>query len=303
MSDFEVYQRSTGNIIKEQVFGAGALKFICNNFFGKMLTGLVIKRKFVSQIVSRHYKTRRSARIIPDFIEKYGIPEGELDRPVSEYKSFNEFFTRRLARDISCEQGRLISPADSRLMVHRISSGTVFSVKGQLYTVAELLASPTAAAEYENGLCLVFRLCPTDYHRYCFPDKGYMEDVTEIKGFYRSVNTFFESPRVHVSNYREKTTLHTEHFGDVEFVEVGAMLIGKIVNTFKAPGEFNKGQEKGYFEYGASTIVMLLNEGAAEIDSDIMEQSALGRECLVRYGEGIGRAVGAAAAECPNKSC
>lgn len=288
MSDFEIYQRSTGTIIKEKVFGARALSFTCNNFFGKMLTGLLLKRKFVSKIVSGHYKSRRSAGTIPAFMEQYGIDESELDREVSEYTSFNEFFTRRLHRDICMEPGRLISPADSRLIVHRISRGTVFWVKGQLYTVAELLASSKQAVEYENGLCLVFRLCPTDYHRYCFPDNGRIDGITKIKGFYRSVNTFFESSAVHVSNYREKATLHTENFGDVEFIEVGAMLIGKIVNTFKAPGEFKKGQEKGYFEYGASTIVMLLKEGAAEIDADIMEQSALGRECMVKCGEGIG---------------
>ena len=181
----------------------------------------------------------------------------------------------------------LVSPADSRLMVHRISEGAVFSVKGQLYTVEELLESPEEAKLYENGYCLVFRLCPTDYHRFCFPDNGKIEGCRKIKGFYRTVNTFFISPKVHTTNYREFSTLHTENFGDVAFIEVGAMLIGKIVNTF-AGTEFKLGQEKGYFEYGASTVVLLLREGAAEIDADILEQSALGRECLVKYGEKIG---------------
>jgi len=292
MSDFEIFDRSTGKIIKEQVFGAKALSFTCNNIFGKMLTGILLKRKFVSKFVSLKYKSSRSKKMIPAFMEQYGISVSELDKPVSEYGSFNEFFTRKknFCQDGGLPPvlgGTLISPADSRLMVHKIDNGTVFSVKGQLYTVEELLQSEEEAKFYEKGYCLVFRLCPTDYHRYCFPDNGKIDGLRKIKGFYRTVNTFFTSPKVHVTNYREVSTLRTENFGDVAFIEVGAMLIGKIVNTFEGT-EFKQGQEKGYFEYGASTVVMLLKEGTAEIDGDILEQSALGRECLVKYGEKIG---------------
>ncbi len=292
MSDFEIYQRSTGSVIKEQVFGAKALSFACNNIFGKMLTGLLLKRKFVSKIVSLRYKSKASRKMIPSFMEQYGISSEDLDKPVSEYESFNDFFTRTRADALKVPESdispkALISPADSRLMVHKIKEGSVFSVKGQLYTVADFLQSEEDSKLYENGLCLVFRLCPTDYHRYCFPDSGKICGCRKIKGFYRSVNTFFVSPKVHVSNYREVSTLDTEDFGKMAFAEVGAMLIGKVVNTFEGQ-EFAKGQEKGYFEYGASTVVLLLREDAAEIDADILEQSAAGRECLVKYGEKIG---------------
>ncbi len=292
MSDFEVYQRSTGKIVKEDVFGASALNFTCNNFFGKMLTGLFLKRKLASKIISLRYKSKRSVKMIPSFMEKYGISPDELDRPLSEYSTFNEFFIRKKqdGGQTPCP-GVLISPAESRLSVYRICHNNVFSIKGIMYTVEELLQSAEEAAEFENGYCLVFRLSPADYHRYIFPDNGKIENEREIKGFYRTVNTFYESPKVHVTNYRQVSTLSTESFGKMAFVEVGAMVIGKIIHTFQGPEAFCQGQEKGYFEYGASTIVLLLKEGSVKIDSDILEQSAKGLECLVKCGEKIGEKI------------
>ncbi len=326
----EIYQRSTGCMEEEQIFGEQALHFTCNTKVGRILTNLILKRKFVSKIAAHHYKTRRSAKKIPEFLQKYHIDSSQLSKAPGEYRSFNEFFTRKLERPYSSDPNLLISPADSRLIVHKIEEGAVFSVKGQLYTVVEFLsdggqtpcrnsreaASPNKvegscknmtaqqnftgqgsdplpqageALRFQNGLCLVFRLCPTDYHRFCFPDSGTWDEIIPIKGNYNTVNTFFTSSRVHATNYREKTILHTENFGEVAFVEVGAMLIGKIVQTAECPGHFAKGQEKGYFEYGASTIVMLLEEGRVRIDEDILAQSARGVECVVKCGEVIGR--------------
>lgn len=334
----EVYQRSTGRMEEERIFGERALHFTCNTKIGQILTNLILKRKLVSKIVAHHYKTRRSAKKIPAFLQKYHIDRLQLSKAPEEYRSFNEFFTRKLERPYSCDPDLLISPADSRLIVHKIEDGTVFSVKGQLYTTVELLsdrgqtpcrkAAPShrhdflgndtpdnpinsrenakvqqnfsgqgsdprlqnrEALRFRNGLCLVFRLCPTDYHRFCFPDSGTWDEIVSIKGNYNTVNTFFTSGRVHATNYREKAILHTENFGEIAFVEVGAMLIGKIVRTAECPGHFTKGQEKGYFEYGASTIVMLLEEGRVHIDEDILAQSARGVECVVKYGEVIGR--------------
>ena len=294
----EIYQRSTGKMIEEKIFGQGALHFTCTTRIGRLFTNLILKRKFVSKIVAHHYKTRHSAKQIPDFLEKYDIDRSELPKAPEDYQSFNEFFTRTLERPYDSDPDVLIAPADSRLMVYKIEEGTVFSVKGQLYTTVELLSdrgqSPCKKAvaqseRFNNGWCLVFRLCPIDYHRFCFPDSGTWDEITPIKGHYNTVNTFFTSSCVHVTNYREKTILHTEHFGDMAFVEVGAMLIGKIVQTAECPGHFTKGQEKGYFEYGASTIVLLLEEGRVRIDEDILEQSAQGIECVVKCGEAIGR--------------
>ena len=288
----EIYQRHTGELIEEKIFGERALRFTCQTRFGQFLTHSILKRKWVSRLVAHRYKTGRSAKQIPAFLVKYGIDPSSLSKRPEEYTSFNEFFIRKMDRFIDDDPDVLIAPADSRLLAYRIREDSVFSVKGLLYTVSELLAEEgDGAVRFQNGLCLVFRLCPTDYHRFCFPDSGTWNAVTPVRGTYQTVNTFFASGRVHATNYREKTVLHTDHFGDVAFIEVGAMLIGKIVQTAACPGAFVKGQEKGYFEYGASTVIMLLEDGRAQIDPDILEQSAKGIETFVSYGEAIGRKI------------
>ena len=67
------------------------------------------------------------------------------------------------------------------------------------------------------------------------------------------------------------------------------MLVGKISNDSLVEGPVKRGAEKGHFEYGGSTIIVLLRQGAAEIREDIMKASADGAETPVRLGEAIGR--------------
>jgi phosphatidylserine decarboxylase len=68
-------------------------------------------------------------------------------------------------------------------------------------------------------------------------------------------------------------------------IEVGAMLVGRIKNANKTT--FKKGEEKGYFDFGGSTVVLLVNKDI-KIDDDILAQSAKGIETKVSYGERIG---------------
>ncbi len=87
-------------------------------------------------------------------------------------------------------------------------------------------------------------------------------------------------------NHRIYSVLHTEHLGEIIDVEVGALQVGKICN---APiRTFQKGQEKWYFRFGGSTIVILIQDHKVRMDSDIMKMSRKGIESKVRYGERIG---------------
>lgn len=289
---FFVYDRRKKALVEEKVFGSSQMNFAYRTKFGRGLSSFILKRKLVSRIGAFYYKSSFSRRDILPFIKKYQIDTDEFQVPAEDFRDFNSFFTRQLrqeARPINRDQSTLIAPCDSRLQVHRITADTVISAKGQLYTLPQLLCDREQAATYTGGLCLVFRLCPADYHRFAFVDDGSWETVVEIKGNYDSVNTFFVPGKVHATNYREKTVLHTRNFGDVLHMEVGAMMIGKIVQTAECPGSFIKGQEKGFFEYGASTVILLIKKDTVEIDEDIIRQSADGVECLVRLGEKIGR--------------
>ena len=134
---------------------------------------------------------------------------------------------------------------------------------------------------------LVFRLCADDYHRYIYLDNGVKEKNVFIPGVLNTVRPIaFEHFDIYKRNSREYTILHTEHFDDIVQVEVGALLVGKISNLHQEH-EFKRGEEKGMFLYGGSTIVLLLEKGSVKIAEKIFEKTRLGEEYEVKMGERI----------------
>ena len=158
------------------------------------------------------------------------------------------------------------------------------------YTLAELLENDALAARYAGGLCLIFRLSPDDYHRYVYPAAGEQEPTVSIKGVLHSVNPIAAAQRVYRRNARRYTLLHTERFGTILEMEVGALLVGRICNHCEDAARVEKLQEKGYFEYGGSTVILLLEKNRLKLDEDIAEYCARGMECKVRLGERVGTA-------------
>ena len=208
-----------------------------------------------------------------------------------EYDSYNDFFSRRIrpeARPIDMDPRHLISPADSKLTALPITETGRFTLKHTQYTVGSLLKDPALAAEYVGGWCLIFRLTVDDYHRYCYAFSGEKGENIRLPGRLHTVNPiandFFP---IYKENAREYTVLHTREFGDVIAMEVGALLVGKIVNHL-GPAAVQRGQEKGYFQFGGSTVVLLLKKDTAILDGDILENSRNGIETLVKFGEKIG---------------
>ena len=210
------------------------------------------------------------------------------------YRSFNAFFTRPVkpsARPVDRTPEALISPCDAKLTVVPIDDDTHFTVKGADYSLAAFLGCKKLAAKYRGGQCLIFRLTPDDYHRYCYPDDCKIGKTRQIAGELHTVNPVAaeHDVKVYHRNTRTVTMLDTAHFGRILQIEVGAMFVGKIVNH--PHGErAARGIEKGYFEFGGSTIVLVLGAGAAEIDPQILKNTENGAETVVRYGSRIGRA-------------
>lgn len=209
-----------------------------------------------------------------------------------DFKSFNDFFTRKLAQNsrfIDSDPSALISPCDSRLSVYGITEKAIFNIKGVPYSVESLLKDSDLASEFSQGLCLIFRLCTDDYHRYCYFDNGSKGENIFIKGRLHTVQPIaFERYDVYAENCREYTVMNTENFGKAVQIEVGALMVGKISN-FHEKSDFKRGDEKGMFEFGGSTIVLLLKKDSAVISQEILENSAQGIETIVKYGEAIGR--------------
>lgn len=185
----------------------------------------------------------------------------------------------------------LISPCDSKLSVFKLDKAydeTIFVIKGAYYTLSDLLNYSPLAKQYENGYCLIFRLGVTDYHRYGYIDEGNQEKNISVPGVFHTVHPIsLEKYNFFKRNHRSYTVLHTKNFKDVVQVEVGAMMVGRIKNHFE-DHSFTKGEEKGYFMFGGSTIILLIQD-IVTIDEDILMQSQKNNEITVRYGERIGK--------------
>lgn len=185
----------------------------------------------------------------------------------------------------------LVAPCDARLSVYKIENDSSFSIKGGRYTVCSLLRSEQLAREFEGGWCFIFRLAVDNYHRYCYFDSGSKEENVFLEGVLHTVHPVaLECCDIYKENSREYTLLHTDSFGDAVQVEVGAMMVGRICNNHGACS-FKRGEEKGRFEFGGSTIVLLLKKDVAEPDEEFIRNTAKGLETAVKMGEAIGCAL------------
>lgn len=274
-----------------------ALKFLYYNILGAPVLRLMTSR-WVSKLAGRYLDGGLSRGKIKKYIKKHGIDMSQFIE--EEYKSFNAFFTRRIRpelRPFDLDPDALVSPCDAKLSAYRIDENSKFRIKGFEYTTESLLKNAELAQRFDGGLCLVFRLTVTDYHRYFFFDGGTAHGNTFIKGRLHTVRpAALEKRRVFTENCREYTVLETDNFGTAVQVEVGAMMVGRIVNDVKSD-RFERGDEKGRFEFGGSTVVLLLQKDRAEIDDEFFANTALDRETIVKCGERIGRKVDSGSTE------
>ena len=233
---------------------------------------------------------RISALAVKPFIKSNHIPMEDFER--KRYRSFNDFFTRRVLegrRPVDPEINHLIAPCDSKLTVFPIGEDSRFWIKGVSYTLEQLLRDKALAERFLGGTLLLFRLTVGDYHRYSYIDSGFIGEARHITGFYHTV----KPPAARrAPTYREQTPEAAlrdgEHFGTILQMEVGAAMVGRIVNN---PGgcRVQRGQEKGRFEFGGSTVIVLLQKDAAILDEDLLRNTREDAETVVRLGERIGK--------------
>ncbi len=265
-------------------------RFLYRTLLGRCILKLLIQ-PFISRLTGAYMNTRVSKLHIKHFAKKnhISLEEYELDA----VKCFNDFFIRKIKpgkRKIEEEASILISPCDAKLSAYKIDHTSIYKIKDSYYSVYDLIENEDLAKKYEGGYCLVFRLGVSDYHRYCYFDDGHQEKNISLPGVFHTVHPIsLEKYNFFKKNHRIYTLLHTLNFGDVVQVEVGAMMVGKIVNH-KENNTFVRGEEKGYFKFGGSTIVLLF-ENHIQLDEDIVRQSEEGNEVMVHFGERIGCAL------------
>ncbi len=265
---------------------SAALRFLYHTAPGRLLLRPLCSRG-LSRLCGRFLDAKASRLLVGPFVRRHNIDLSEYQQ--REFKSFNDFFTREIRpelRPIDRDPSALVAPCDGLLRVYPIRDGTLIPVKQSAYTVSSLLGGDSLADRYRGGLCLVFRLCVDHYHRYCWPDGGTRGESTFLPGVLHTVRPIaLERYPVFVQNCREYTPLATDHFGTVTQVEVGAMLVGKIWNR-PGSGRVERGEEKGMFLYGGSTIALLVEEGRLELSADIA--AAQGEEVPVKMGQRLG---------------
>lgn len=287
----EYVDRASGKRVVESVMGDGALRFAYETLLGRTLWPVLFGSRAVSALLGRRYDSPRSKRDIAALASIPGCRPDEAEKPVGEYSSFNDFFTRRLKPGARPVGEGVVSPADGRLMLYLdADADRPFPLKGAVRSLRHVFGGDAPAGRYDIA---VVRLAPVDYHRFHFPcDCETFGPARVIPGEYHSVNpiALLRRPDVYADNERQVLKCRAA-FGDFWLVDVGAFGVGTIVQTF-AGSRHAKGDEKGFFKFGGSTVILAAAAGTVAFDEDIVRNSAAGLETRVLCRERIGVAPG-----------
>lgn len=261
--------------------------------YGHALTRMLLRpflSPAVSDICGKFLSTRLSRRIIPSFVKKNHIDLGIYEK--QEFDSYNAFFTRKIKaeqRPINEQKNILISPSDGKVTAYPITQKGRFWIKHTQYSAAQLLKDERLAERYMGGWIYVIRLTVDDYHRYCYVADGRKSRQRKIRGVLHTVNPVANDYYpIYKMNSREYCLLKTKELGTILLMEVGALMVGKISNHEEDSAQVKRGDEKGMFEFGGSTIVVMTEPGMAEPDKDIIHNTKAQAETLVKMGEPIG---------------
>lgn len=293
MSEIRIWNRATGAVETEQVYGDALVRWLYGSRVGRALADHVLTGAGPSRLYGTYQSSLLSRRKIAGFIRQFRIDMSEYEDP--GFRSFNDFFIRRFrpgARPFAQEPERMPAFAEARYLAwSRIEPEQLFPVKGSCLTPELLLGSAERARPFLGGPLLLARLCPTDYHRYHYPDDGRTLESYPLHGRLHSVNphALRYKGEIFATNERQVSILETRHFGRLASIEVGALFVGRIVQTHPASEPFSRGAEKGYFLFGGSTVIVLGEPGRWEPDADLLAHTAQGMETLVRIGTAIAR--------------
>lgn len=300
------WDRAAKKTEKEAIYGEELVRWLYETAPGAWLTEHIFAKPLFSKIYGAYQSSPLSGHKVSAFVQKFGIPMQEFEG--KNFASFNDFFIRKFkpgARPFTQKPGELAAFAEARyLAFEKIREDQVFPVKGAGLSAELLLGSAEKAKPFIGGPLLLARLCPVDYHRFHYPDEGETLDHYQISGALHSVNPLALKFKydILVTNERQVSLLKTDHLGLLACVEVGALCVGRIVQTHgHADGQvhgqtherthprkrFARGDEKGYFLFGGSTVIVLGEPGAWRPDADLLEQTANNRETLVRLGERV----------------
>ncbi len=287
-------ERTTGEKRVEKIYGHKALSILYGDgflkgLFSKLVLPILAYFPFFSKAYGYLQKRQGSKKKIQPFIEAYEVDASEFLE--WDFQSFNDFFIRKLkpsARPIVQDPQILTLPADGRYLVY--PSFRQFVVKGKEFSLFDFLRNQADANRFSDGSMAIVRLCPSDYHRFHFPCDGLPGEAYLINGALFSVNPMALRKRISIlaENKRMITEIETELFGTLLYIEIGATAVGTIRQTFTPHQKIRKGEEKGYFEFGGSCIVLLFEKGRITFDADLIRNTEQGLETRAYFGGSLG---------------
>lgn len=280
-----------GKLVKHAGGQDKVLSYLYTNIWGRMMLKPLVKPQ-ISKLAGHYLSSTHSVGMIEPFIQKNNIDMSSYQK--REYTSFNDFFTRKIKegkRPIPENPNLLISPCDCKATIYQIQENTTFSIKHTEYTLRSLLRSPKLAKRFRGGYAFLLRLTVDDYHRYVYAASGKQSKNYHIDGSFHTVNPIANDYLpIYKENTREYTVIHTKEFGDVIQMEVGALLVGKISNHTESR-IVTRGEEKGFFEYGGSTIVILTQKNRIVPREDLLKNTTRGYETKLLQGHVLGTAI------------
>lgn len=298
MEPIRYIERTTKSEKIEKVYGESAIKLLygkdfLSRIFGSTLLHRFVKWPFFSHLYGWWQRTRWTKRKIEPFISAYNIDPSEFLSATDDFSSFDAFFSRKLrpeTRPIDPNPNSAVIPADGRYLVYQtIKNDDLIEIKGTQYSLSTLLAEEQASS-YHGGSLVVARLAPPDYHRFHFPITGKPGPVRLLEGSLYSVNPIALKTglKVFTENKRMITVIDSPLFGPVTMIEVGATNVGSIHQTYINGREYAKGEEKGYFSFGGSAILLLFQPGKISLSKDLLDLSEQGIETLCHMGQPLG---------------
>ncbi|MDB4749633.1 archaetidylserine decarboxylase [Rubripirellula sp.] len=297
MDEIVYYDRYRAEECLEKVYGDKFLRWTYGTLGGRIALTSIVKRAWFSHWYGWRMDQAKSAEKILPFIKEYELDPSEFRRPTAEFKNFNEFFYRQLkpeARPIDSGSESVVFPADGRhLCIPDISQSEGLFVKGETFSLTELLGDAQLAERYASGSLVLSRLCPVDYHRFHFPVAGVPGESQLLNGPLFSVNpiALVQNIQILARNKRCLTRLKTEHFGEVLSLEIGATCVGGICQTYSGQTDVLKGSEKGYFKFGGSSTMTIFEPGRVRFEEDLLHNSQQHRELYARVGDRMGQCV------------
>ncbi|MCT4654806.1 MAG: archaetidylserine decarboxylase [Cohaesibacter sp.] len=289
-----VIDRETGEEFEEVILGEKWIRWAYQDASSSLIERILFRSPWLSRLMGWYYDSPLSKGKIDSTIKELSIDESEFADSKESYASFNDFFIRALkpeARPFEAGEGAILSPADGRVLVFpRLEEDVFVPVKGYPFSIHKML--PGISDRFVNGSLAIVRLCPADYHRYHFPCDGTITQSCDIDGPLHSVNPIAlgAGPDVFGENKRSYTLVETANAGQMCFIEVGAFGVGAIVNT-RSTGDVKAMDEKGYFKFGGSTVVVVFEEGKIRFSDDLVANSAAGKETLIKVGQPLASVV------------